>query len=236
MATEKNAMRRLEPDYDDNQERWLLNVSVRKRFGGGDVHQPVAKRIVAEGLSPVVDVGCGDGELHRQLPARWPWIGIDRSPTMLARAPNPSALAEAQKLPLPDESAGAVAMLWMLYHLADPETAIAEARRVLRPGGLLIACTNSREDSPELAHVYKIGPITFDAEIATDMVGRHFEEVEVDRWDAPYYHLPDKASVRDYLVGRLMSPDDAARAAERVDTPLDVTKRGVMVFARKVQL
>ena len=83
--------------------------------------------------------------------------------------------------------------------------------------------------------MHQLGPISFDAEIAPDMVGRHFEEVELDSWDAPYYHLPDQAAVRDYLVGRLMPPDEAAQAAERVDTPLDVTKRGVLVFARKVR-
>ena len=155
-------MRHLEPDYDDNHDRWLTNVSVRKRFGSGDVHQPTAKRIVAENLAPVLDVGCGDGELHRQLSADWPWVGIDRSPAMLDRAPKPSVLAAAQRLPFPDESVGAVAMLWMLYH------------------------------------------------------------------------LPDKAAVRDYLVGRLMPRAEAEAAAERVDTPLDVTKRGVLVFARRL--
>ena len=60
-------------------------------------------------------------------------------------------------------------------------------------------------------------------------------EHEIDRWDAPYYHLPDKAAVKEYLVGRFMAPEEAERAAKQVDTPLDVTKRGVLVFARKVR-
>lgn len=228
-------MRHLESDYDDNQDRWLTNVSVRKRFTAWDVHQPAAERIVAEGLRPVLDVGCGDGELPRHLPPHWPRVGVDRSPTMLARAPKPSVLGDATRLPFPDESAGAVAMLWMLYHLPDPEAAIAEARRILRPGGLMMTSTNSREDSPELFPVHRLGPISFDAEVAPDMVGRHFEEVELDRWDGPYIHLPDKGAVRDYLVGRTMPREEAEAAAERVDAPLDVTKRGVLLFARKVR-
>ena len=228
-------MRHLEPDYDDNQERWLTTVSVGKRFGSGNVHQPAAERIVAESLRPVVDIGCGDGELARRLPAAWPWVGVDRSPTMLARAPKPATQGDARALPFPDETFGAVAMLWMLYHLPDPETALAEARRVLKPGGLLMASTNSQHDSPELAHVHSIGVVSFNAENASDMVGRHFEEIELDRWDAPLVHLPDKEAVRDYLIGRTMPVAEAERAAERVDTPLDVTKRGVLVFARKVR-
>ena len=38
----------------------------------------------------------------------------------------------------------------------------------------------------------------------------------------------------DYLVGRFMPADEAEAAAKRVDTPLDVTKRGVLVFARRL--
>ena len=227
-------MRHLEPDYDDNQDRWQLNVSVRQRFGTGDVHYPAADRIVDERLAPVVDVGCGDGRLPQNLPTGWPWIGVDRSPTMLAGAPKPTTLADARALPFPDETFGAVAMLWMLYHLPNPETALAEARRVLKPGGLLTASTNSQHDSPELAHVHRIGAVSFNAENGPDLVHRHFEEIELDRWDAPLVHLPDRAAVRDYLVGRFMPADEAEAAAKRVDTPLDVTKRGVLVFARKV--
>jgi ubiquinone/menaquinone biosynthesis C-methylase UbiE len=231
MVTEGNAMRHLEPDYDDNQDRWRTVVSVGTRFGGGDVHQPTA----AENRRPVLDVGCGDGRLPKHLPDRWPWVGVDRSPTMLSRAPTPTVLADARAVPFPDESFGAVAMLWMLYHLPDPEAAIAEARRVMRRGGLFVACTNSRHDSPELRHLYSIGQVSFDAEVAPDIVGRHFEQVDLHTWDAPLVHLPNRDAVRDYLVGRFMPVDEAEQAAAGVDTPLDITKRGVLVFARKVE-
>src|SRR4051812_25464238 len=225
-------MPHLPSDYDDNQDRWQTNVSVRRRFTARDVHEPCAARIVAENLTPVLDVGCGDGELHRKLPNGWPWVGADASPTMLARAPRPSTLADARRLPFPDNTFGAVAMLWMLYHLPDPEPAVAEARRVLKPGGLFMASTNSDFDSPELAHVWQLEPTTFSKEAAPDIVGRHFDDVELDEWDGPFVHLPDTDAVRDYLVGRLMPSADAAAAALQVATPLDVTKRGVLVFAR----
>ena len=105
---------------------------------------------------------------------------------------------------------------------------------MLRPGGLFMACSNSSKDSPELSHVWQLEPTTFDASVAPAMVGRYFDEVEANAWDGPFVHPPDEAAVRDYLVGRLMPADEAAAAAQQVDTPLDVTKRGVLVFARRL--
>lgn len=58
---------------------------------------------------------------------------VDRSPTMLTHAPDPVVRAEATTLPFADASFGSVALLYVLYHLADPGPAIAEAHRVLRP-------------------------------------------------------------------------------------------------------
>jgi hypothetical protein len=41
----------------------------------------------------------------------------------------------------------------VLDHLPEPTVAIDQAHRVLVPGGIFIAATRGRHDSPELAHV-----------------------------------------------------------------------------------
>jgi SAM-dependent methyltransferase len=54
--------------------------------------------------------------------------------------------ADAQDLPLPDASFDAAAMVSMLHHTADPRRALAEAKRVLAPGGALAVKMYTRED------------------------------------------------------------------------------------------
>jgi SAM-dependent methyltransferase len=58
-----------------------------------------------------------------------------------------AAVGDARSLDFPDGSADAVLLLGPLYHLIEPAeraAALAEARRVLRPGGVLAAATISR--------------------------------------------------------------------------------------------
>jgi SAM-dependent methyltransferase len=221
------------PDYDEDPGRFRLARSVLRRHARiPDVHEQVARRLLAEGLTPVLDVGCGEGELARHL-SDGAWHGVDNSAEMLARAPRPSIRAEADALPFADASFDSVALLYMLYHLAEPGRALAEAHRVLRPGGLVAAAAPSRHDSPELAHLIPRTPLTFDAELAPGLLEEHFVDVEIERWDAPLLELPDRDTVRDYLLGKGIDPDVAAQGAQSVETPLAVTKRGALVFARK---
>jgi ubiquinone/menaquinone biosynthesis C-methylase UbiE len=123
-----------------------------------DAHGRVAERLIAEGLTPVLEVGCGEGELARHLPAG-AWVGVDSSPAKLARAPEPKQLAKVGALPFPDASFGGVTLLDVLHDVLLPELAVAEAHRVLRPGGLVA--------------------VTLDAERAPKLLGEHFAEVEV---------------------------------------------------------
>jgi SAM-dependent methyltransferase len=152
---------------------------------------------------------------------------------MLARAPQPHHLADATALPFADGSLRSLALLYVLYHLADPALALAEARRVLQSGGLVAVAAPSRQDSPEFADVLSPGPLTFDAELAPEMLTEFFAEVEVERWNAPLVELPTREAVRDYLIGKGVEPRCAAARAEVADLPLSVTKRGALVFGRR---
>lgn len=192
------------------------------------MHEGAAARLAAERLAPVLDLGCGNGRLSEAMGTTEGWIGLDRSRTLLQQAPRPVLLAEASEIPLRTASVGAVAALWMLYHLDSPAIAIREARRVLRAGGLFVASASRRDDSPELCA--PSGRSTFDAEEAPEIVASVFGDVEVEAWDAPLVELSDRNEVRRYLVQRMGDP----AIADEVEVPIRVTKRGCLVWARKV--
>lgn len=100
----------------------------------------------------VLDVGCGIGNLLRSTGRRYPKVeltGLDPDPKALARAARKARRAGvtvrldrgfAEELPYPDASFDRFFSSLMLHHLdsAAKDALLAEARRVLRPGGVLI--------------------------------------------------------------------------------------------------
>ena len=105
-------------------------------------------RLAAEALmqlpagSRVVDVGCGPSPLAPGLRARGiSVVGVDLAPGMLRAARAAGALpvlGSAAALPLADGSADAMVLLGVTTYAPDPGPLLREARRVLRPGGILV--------------------------------------------------------------------------------------------------
>ncbi len=113
-----------------------------------------------------VDVGCGTGTFAVALAAQRPDVriaGIDGDPQILAIAKGkPGAdgvewrQGLAQELPLPDRSADVVSMSLVLHHLLpeDKRLALAEARRVLEPGGRLHVADWGRPRDPLIGGLF----------------------------------------------------------------------------------
>jgi ubiquinone/menaquinone biosynthesis C-methylase UbiE len=96
----------------------------------------------------VVDVGCGPGTaVRRAAKLGMSVVGVDPAPVMLRVArmlTRPSdrvrfAPGAAEALPLPDASASVVWSIASVHHWADLDAGLGEARRVLKPGGRLVA-------------------------------------------------------------------------------------------------
>lgn len=100
----------------------------------------------------VLDVGCGGGFLSNALAgAGFDVTGVDRTPGALDVARRFDSTgrvayqkADAEALPFGAGSFDAVAMMDFLEHVQDPHAVIAEASRVLRPGGCFFFHTFSR--------------------------------------------------------------------------------------------
>jgi SAM-dependent methyltransferase len=230
------AGRALAADFDHDPERFAANQLATQRFSMiGDVHDQVADRLAKIAIGPILDLGGGNGTLAKSLIKHGRTaIVVDRA-DYVRNAPRPAVQADAARLPFRDESFAAVAALWMLYYLHRPQDALTEAVRVLRSGGTFVACTSSRYNDPEFASVLPDWgkPFSFDAESASAIVADHFIITEVITWDTAAVRLPDSAAVALFLRGRGLSADEASRDASRWKTPMTVTKRGCLIWARR---
>ncbi len=105
------------------------------------------------GADPVLDIGCGTGELCADLTRRGHHVtGVDRDPVPLATAERIAAQGGPYSTPtwlqddgevlarIGDEQFGAVTLVFVLHHMTDPMAGLRAAWRVLQPDGdLLIA-------------------------------------------------------------------------------------------------
>ena len=93
-----------------------------------------------------LDIGCGTGHFCQQLQQRWPsaqGIGLDLAEGMLnfarTRCPQISYIcADAEHLPLQDNSQDLVFSSLALQWCTDFSSVLAQIKRVLKPGGVLL--------------------------------------------------------------------------------------------------
>jgi len=125
-----------------------------------DVERAIERSLGRKSLGRLVDVGTGTGRMIELFAGRATHaIGIDRSSEMLrlARvkleaAGIPSSLRQGDMyaLPLADGSADSVIIHQVLHYAHSPATAIAEAARVLAPGGILLVIDFAAHEREEL--------------------------------------------------------------------------------------
>jgi len=110
----------------------------------------LAEAISCTGAQRVLEVGCGTGNYAAALQAASgaPVLGVEPSAGMLAFAQTAGVLGcqgTAEALPLREAAVDTVYTVDVVHHLTDPRRYLGEARRVLRPGGLLCTATDSTE-------------------------------------------------------------------------------------------
>ena len=117
-----------------------------------DAAAEAIRRLLPAGARVLLDVAGGTGIVAAALAGRgFRPIVVDRAPGMAAlaesRLPGRVVLGDAAALPLAAASVDAVTMIWVLHLLPGevPVAAIAEAARVLRPGGTLIATVDKND-------------------------------------------------------------------------------------------
>jgi len=160
--------------------------------------QELLRRHLPPAPARVLDVGGGPGVHARWLAADGHTVHlVDPVERHLDQARADSAytveLGDARALTVEDGSSDCVLLLGPLYHLterADRVQALREARRVLRPGGLMAAAVISRQSGLlDLAATARLDPATADLLAPVLASGWHDGQVG---FTTAYFHTPDE--------------------------------------------
>jgi SAM-dependent methyltransferase len=189
----------------------------------------------------VLEVGVGSARMWEALGARvprgWHLTLTDHSEGMVAAAQTTFerlgrtavfGLADVQALPFADDSFDLVFANHMLYHAPDLPAAVAELRRVVRPGGRLVAATNGHDHLAEIVallhEVRTAWPelrvdmperLSFTLENGADVLGSAFDHVVLHERSADdRLRIVDASVLARYLASMAYAPDD--EAAERL--------------------
>jgi len=207
-------------------------------YHGDDPKAALWNAVVAAAPRRVLEVGGGDGWLAARVQEE---LGaevtmLDQSPRMVELAAQRGVRAlvgDVQALPFDDGSFDTVLACWMLYHVTEVDRGLAEIARVLEPGGLLIANTNSRRHCAELFELIEYPQSfrdnVFTAENGEATLARHF--ADVSRRDVVGYAV---VADRETLVAYADSVSAPTQPVpEDVPLPFVVHSRGAVFVATR---
>ncbi len=139
MSTRDSEFDRLQRDYFEEAEvdhyRWTTAGP-----GFCETEDELLAPICKDLQGPCLEMGCGEGNNLLRLARYADCYGIDLFPRKLQFAAReiPAArlsTASADRLPFPDACFQTVLIRDLLHHMKDPDAVLAEAMRVLAPGG-----------------------------------------------------------------------------------------------------
>ena len=172
--------------YADS-EKLRIRIEAHERYSE-DSQDDWYPKYVAQ-LEPVpgdtvLDVGCGFGAFHPALCAAGArvvaldyWSGMAREARQRASQGGLAVevvRADAQQLPLVDNSVDHALASHMLYHIPDRQGALEEIRRVVRPGGRVLLTTNAADHSARLDELHEQAARDVGLTPSLDPVGRRF--------------------------------------------------------------
>lgn len=193
----------------------------------------------------IADVGCGAGWFWNSVVESLPEIELmlaDVSTGMVDEAlkllqdhariaPLNGVVADIVDLPFEDDRFDHVVAMHMLYHIESIETAVAELKRILRPGGTITVTTNGANN---LEEIYRLGsrafggspqdPVLayFNRDKAETVLGDAFEQVTAHRFE-DVYHIDAAVDVFDCLTS--FPPGNRASASQIKVLKTDIDAR-----------
>ena len=126
---------------------WYEHEFLRHQGGDGDgPTDPLGidralRELLGPGGGPCLEIGCGTGVRAATVRALgWTPLGVDLSARMLrhARGRLAATRADAERLPIRDGSVAAAVAVMVHTDMPAYPAVVAEAARVLRPGGVLV--------------------------------------------------------------------------------------------------
>ena len=170
---------------------------------------PLFREAIGSGKR-VLDLGCRSGALTRHFLEGNEVVGLDVDRAALAKAEalgiEPVEANVEEPLPFPDASFDAVVAGELLEHLRFPDALVAEIRRILRPGGILVGSVpnafrlqsrlrflrgSAPEDDPTHLHMFSPGAMR-------DLL-RGFEDVGLRYVGGRYRALHPRLLARDLV-------------------------------------